>query len=156
MIIAGPEVFNFDLILLSEYKVKHERRDDDDEIEALAAKMVEANKAKMPGSTARPPGTNGTAGQSQGAPQMVNPNQPAILNFLTRSGAPVQKNQQPPTSVPSSQNSSEKPPCDADSVKMHFGWVTLGKIHIPYILRYGSEKYCAVRMVCISSLGSYF
>ncbi|XP_034240912.1 uncharacterized protein LOC117645103 isoform X2 [Thrips palmi] len=134
------------------YKVKHERRDDEDEIEALAAKMVEANKAKMPGAVR--PGTNGTAGQVQSAPQMVNANQPAILNFLTRSGAPVQKPQQPPTSNPS-QHPSEKPPCDADSVKMHFGWVTLGKIHIPYILRYGSEKYCAVRMVEMKLLSKY-
>lgn len=140
---------------LSAFKVKHERRDDDEEINALAAKMVEANKAKMPGSTARPPGTNGTSVQGQPTAQMVNSNQPAILNFLTRSGAPAQKNQQPPSTTPSSQNSSEKPPCDADSVKMHFGWVTLGKIHIPYILRYGSEKYCAVRMVEMKLLSKY-
>lgn len=142
--------------LLAAFKVKHERRDDDEEIDALAAKMVEANKAKMPGAVARPPGTNGTAGQVATSQQMVSSNQPAILNFLTRSGAPPAKPQQAPTTNPSSQTPTEKPPCDADSVKMHFGWVTLGKLHIPYILRYGSEKYCAVRMVCINVLCLYF
>lgn len=140
----------FFLLCFTALKVKTEKRDDDDEIDALAARMVEANKAKMAGAAARPPGTNGAAGQP--AVQMVNANQPAIVNFLTRpvSGATPLKGQQgshPPVSSATTQNSSEKPPCDADSVKMHFGWVTLGKNHIPYILRYGSEKYCAVRMV---------
>lgn len=134
-------------------RVKQERRDDDDEINALAARMVEANKAKMASTAARPLGTNGAViGQpaQNAAQQMVNPSQPAILNFLTRSSSgappPKQPSQIPATNVPS-QNLSEKPPCDADSLKMHFGWVTLGKVHIPYILRYGNEKYCAVRMV---------
>lgn len=143
-------------------RVKQERRDDDEEINELAAKMVEANKAKMAGTAARPPGTNGVPGQPilNSNPQMVNPNQPAILNFLTRtsSGPAAPKSQQTPqtpVSTVSSQNATEKPPCDADSVKMHFGWVTLGKVHIPYILRYGSEKYCAVRMVELKLLSKY-
>ena len=137
-------------------KVKQEKRDDDDEIDALAARMVEANKAKM-ASAVRPPGTNGTAVQpAVHNPQMVSSNQPAILNFLTRSGpgVPVPKAQAPVPSA-TSQSAPEKPPCDADSVKMHFGWVTLGKNHIPYILRYGSEKYCAVRMVEMKLLSKY-
>ncbi|XP_026289035.1 uncharacterized protein LOC113214011 isoform X2 [Frankliniella occidentalis] len=138
-------------------KVKLEKRDDDEEIDELAAKMREANKAKMAGGAARPPGTNGTPGQPAQNQQMVNSTQPAILNFLTRpnSGAPPSKTQQTSAPTGSTQNSSEKPPCDADSVKMHFGWVTLGKSHIPYILRYGSEKYCAVRMVEMKLLSKY-
>ncbi|KAJ1532298.1 hypothetical protein ONE63_000907 [Megalurothrips usitatus] len=144
----------------SDSKVKQEKREDDEEIEAMAAKLVEANKAKMAGTAARPPGTNGTTTQpAQSNPQMVGTNQPAILNFLTRSasgGAPAAtKPPQTPVTTGSTQNSTEKPPCDADSVKMHFGWVTLGREHIPYILRYGNEKYCAVRMVEMKLLSKY-
>ncbi|KAK3910587.1 Protein transport protein Sec31A [Frankliniella fusca] len=154
---ALPSTATNNIASQSGSNVKQEKRDDDEEINELAEKMREANKAKMAGGAVRPPGTNGTLGQPVQTQQMVNSTQPAILNFLTRnnSGAPASKTQQTQPSTGSTQNSTEKPPCDADSVKMHFGWVTLGKSHIPYILRYGSEKYCAVRMVEMKLLSKY-
>ena len=123
-----------------------QERPDDEEINALAAKMVEANKAKMAAATAN---TN-RPGQP-GHPHMVLPNQPGILNFFTRTApgsnaSVVTANAQAAQVKPAA--SGEKAPCDADSMKMRFGWVTLGKNHIPYITRQG-EKYCAVRMVSL-------
>nr|CAH7721821.1 unnamed protein product [Callosobruchus chinensis] len=102
--------------------VKQERHDEA-EIRELAAKFVEANKAKM----AMPQRTPQPAGQSMN-----------ILSFLT-----------------GDKNKAKTAPCtltvettiiDEDSVKGRFGWTLMGKMHIPYIIRYG-QTYCSVRMV---------
>lgn len=46
-------------------------------------------------------------------------------------------------------------PCDEESQRGRFGWVTMGKIyHVPYLFRNG-EKYCAVRMVETKLLKKY-
>ncbi|XP_047003144.1 uncharacterized protein LOC124621766 isoform X1 [Schistocerca americana] len=126
-----------------------QERPDEAEIRELAAKMVEANKAKM--ASVRPPG----AGQPP-PPNMVQTGQPGILNYLTRAPpAPVapcpdkERDKDKKTPEP-----DRKPPLDEESVRGKFGWVTLGKCHIPYIFRYG-EKYCAVRMVESKLLNKY-
>ncbi|KAJ8975806.1 hypothetical protein NQ317_013737 [Molorchus minor] len=106
--------------------VKQERHDEA-EIRELAAKFVEANKAKM----AMPQRSSQQAGQSMN-----------ILSFLT-SDKPKPKTGAC-TQVTS--NDSETKPIDEDSVKGRFGWTLMGKMHIPYIMRSG-ESYCAVRMV---------
>jgi hypothetical protein len=49
---------------------------------------------------------------------------------------------------------ANKSPCDEDSVTDRFGWVTIGKCHIPFIFRHG-EKFCAVRMVEMKLLNKY-
>ena len=126
-----------------------QERPDEAEIRELAAKMVEANKAKMASNAARPVGP----GQMQ--QQIVQPGQPGIMNYLTPRGPNGQtKTGDKDKKSGSGGDSDKKPPCDEDSVRGRFGWVTLGKCHIPYIFRYG-EKYCAVRMVEMKLLNKY-
>ncbi|KAJ9601517.1 hypothetical protein L9F63_000356, partial [Diploptera punctata] len=129
---------------LGNVTIKQERPDEA-EIRELAAKMVEANKAKMASTAARPVGP----GQMQ--QQIVQPGQPGIMNYLTRGPNGQTK---PGDKDKKGGDSDKKPPCDEDSVRGRFGWVTLGKCHIPYIFRYG-EKFCAVRMVEIKLLNKY-
>lgn len=126
-------------------KVKTERPDET-EIRELAAKMVEANKAKAlaaSAAAARPPPTGilpapGTGGQM------------GILNYLTRKpGQTAPAEQRPPADT-----DKKTPAPDEASWKGHFGWDMLGKCHIPYIYRSG-EKYVAVRMVEIKLLNKY-
>ncbi|XP_061720140.1 uncharacterized protein LOC133527244 [Cydia pomonella] len=125
-------------------KVKTERPDEA-EIRELAAKMVEANKAKALAASvaaARPgPGALGTAPPGAGG-------QLGILNFLTR------KTGAPPDTRPPVDPEKKTPAPDEASWKGHFGWDMLGKCHIPYIYRSG-EKYVAVRMVEIKLLNKY-
>ncbi|KAG5893073.1 hypothetical protein JTB14_021574 [Gonioctena quinquepunctata] len=102
--------------------VKQERHDEA-EIRELAAKFVEANKAKM----ALPQRPQQPGGQSMN-----------ILSFLSGD-----KNKTKNSSSPSDCDTKN---IDEESVKGRFGWTFMGKMHIPYILRSG-ESYCAVRMV---------
>ncbi|XP_068622503.1 uncharacterized protein [Battus philenor] len=126
-------------------KVKTERPDEA-EIRELAAKMVEANKAKalaVSAAAARPP----PGGLMNAAPAGPG-GQMGIINFLNRK--PGATNEQPrPTS-----DDKKTPAPDEASWKGHFGWDMLGKCHIPYIYRSG-EKYVAVRMVEIKLLNKY-
>ncbi|KAJ2949573.1 hypothetical protein O0L34_g15491 [Tuta absoluta] len=131
-------------------KVKTERPDEA-EIRELAAKMVEANKAKALAASvaaARPP-----PGAMVGAAPPGAGGQMGILNFLTRKpgvGAPVVTADQRPVG-----DAEKKTPApDEASWKGHFGWDMLGKCHIPYIYRSG-DKYVAVRMVEIKLLNKY-
>lgn len=101
--------------------VKQERHDEA-EIRELAAKFVEANKAKM----AQPSRTPQQIGQSMN-----------IISFLTSD-----KNK--PKNI--SNNEADAKNIDEESTKGRFGWTLIGKVHIPYIIRSG-ENYCAVRMV---------
>ncbi|XP_044729930.1 uncharacterized protein LOC123293243 isoform X2 [Chrysoperla carnea] len=110
-----------------------EERQDEAEIRELADKILEANKAKMAAANARPAVGPGT--------QQTNQVGGNILGFLTRKGVPAQR---PATAVEDKK--------DDDFGK--FGWITLGKAHIPYIFRQG-EKYCAVRMVEQKVLNKY-
>ncbi|XP_028164058.1 uncharacterized protein LOC114355413 isoform X2 [Ostrinia furnacalis] len=128
-------------------KVKTERPDEA-EIRELAAKMVEANKAKALAASvaaARPP-----PGALVGVPPAGAGGQMGILNFLTRKpGAPAAADAR---LAPDADKKSPTP--DEASWKGHFGWDMLGKCHIPYIYRSG-EKYVAVRMVEIKLLNKY-
>ncbi|CAG9133225.1 unnamed protein product [Plutella xylostella] len=130
-------------------KVKTERPDEA-EIRELAAKMVEANKAKALAATAaaaRPPGAMvGSAPPGPGG-------QMGILNFLTRKpgagAAPAAADARA-----TADGEKKTPAPDEASWKGHFGWDMLGKCHIPYIYR-SAEKYVAVRMVEIKLLNKY-
>ncbi|XP_073960466.1 uncharacterized protein [Choristoneura fumiferana] len=127
-------------------KVKTERPDEAEIVE-LAAKMVEANKAKALAASAAAarPGPVGLGGVPTGPGGQM-----GILNFLTRktgAGAPVDT--RPPVDP-----EKKTPAPDEASWKGHFGWDMLGKCHIPYIYRSG-EKYVAVRMVEIKLLNKY-
>ncbi|KAI5651484.1 hypothetical protein NE865_00728 [Phthorimaea operculella] len=131
-------------------KVKTERPDEA-EIRELAAKMVEANKAKALAASvaaARPP-----PGAMVGAAPPGAGGQMGILNFLTRKpgvGAPAVTADQRPVG----DGEKKTPQPDDASWKGHFGWDMLGKCHIPYIYRSG-DKYVAVRMVEIKLLNKY-
>ncbi|XP_069695820.1 uncharacterized protein [Periplaneta americana] len=133
---------------LGNVTIKQERPDEA-EIRELAAKMVEANKAKMASNAARPVGQGGQMQQ-----HIVQPGQPGIMNFLTRGPNGQNKISDKDKKSGAGADPDKKPPCDEDSVRGRFGWVTLGKCHIPFIFRYG-EKYCAVRMVEMKLLNKY-
>ncbi|XP_041980591.1 uncharacterized protein LOC121734189 [Aricia agestis] len=126
-------------------KVKTERPDEA-EIRELAAKMVEANKAKALAASvaaARP-----QPGNPLGAPPAGPGGQMGILSFLTRKPGAQTTEQRPAA------EEKKTPAPDEASWKGHFGWDMLGKCHIPYIYRSG-ERYVAVRMVEIKLLNKY-
>ncbi|XP_044765649.1 uncharacterized protein LOC123321920 isoform X1 [Coccinella septempunctata] len=112
--------------------VKQERHDEA-EIQELAAKMVEENKAKM------------------ATPQRT-PNQPGtsmnILSYLNTNNAKSKSS----TSIGNPSNSGDI--SDESSVRGRFGWISIAKSHIPYIIR-GEELYCSVRMVEMKILNRY-
>ncbi|XP_032514352.1 uncharacterized protein LOC116767920 [Danaus plexippus] len=128
-------------------KIKTERPDEA-EIRELAAKMVEANKAKALAASvaaARP-----QPGALLGASAPAVGGQMGILNFLTRKPGTTQ----PAAEQRPAADDKKTPAPDEASWKGHFGWDMLGKCHIPYIYRSG-EKYVAVRMVEIKLLNKY-
>lgn len=117
--------------------VKQERHDEA-EIQELAAKMVEANRAKM------------SMPQRPQMPQCQNVN---ILSFLTSPNKKTVRNE-PVVAAPACASTSTEGNIDEESVRGRFGWTTLGTAHIPYIFRSG-DKYCAVRMVEVKLLNKY-
>ncbi|PZC75229.1 uncharacterized protein LOC110378845 [Helicoverpa armigera] len=128
-------------------KVKTERPDEA-EIRELAAKMVEANKAKALAASvaaARPP-----PGSLVGVAPPGSGGQMGILNFLQRKPAANTTTEL----RPAPEGDKKNPAPDEASWKGHFGWDMLGKCHIPYIYR-STEKYVAVRMVEIKLLNKY-
>ncbi|XP_020285494.1 uncharacterized protein LOC109855532 isoform X2 [Pseudomyrmex gracilis] len=127
--------FNFD-------KVIKQERPDEAEILELAAKMVEANKAKM--------SANLPAVQPQQRPPCLLPQSNlGILGYL---------NKRPDGSAPKApgapNNVESKPAPDDESQRGRFGWTSFDDCHIPYIFRSG-EKYCAVRILESKLLNKY-
>uniref|UniRef100_A0A0K8SKJ9 Uncharacterized protein n=1 Tax=Lygus hesperus TaxID=30085 RepID=A0A0K8SKJ9_LYGHE len=117
-----------------------EERPDDAEINAIAAKMLEQNKAKMAQAAA-------AAAAAPSGQQARVPGQQSMLGYLNKAG-------QGRGVTATSNGDDEKPPLDITSQKGKFGWVTLGGEHIPYIVRAG-EKFCSVRMVEQKLLSKY-
>ncbi|XP_076242935.1 uncharacterized protein LOC143184522 isoform X3 [Calliopsis andreniformis] len=116
---------------------------DEAEIRELAAKMVEANKAKM--------GAAVTGAPQQRPPQCLLPqsNLPSILGYLTKRPADSS------TTVAAKPLPVEgKLPIDDESQRGRFGWTSFDDCHIPYIFRSG-EKYCAVRILESKLLNKY-
>ncbi|KAK9298518.1 hypothetical protein QLX08_008192 [Tetragonisca angustula] len=116
---------------------------DEAEIRELAAKMVEANKAKM--ITGIPP-------PQQRPPQCLLPQStlPGILGYLNKRPADSST-----TTVSAKAPSAEgKVPPDDESQRGRFGWTSFDDCHIPYIFRSG-EKYCAVRILESKLLNKY-
>lgn len=115
---------------------------DEAEIRELAAKMVEANKAKM----VNVPGTQ----QQQQRPAMCFPtNIPRILRFFDK--RPADSSTGVATKPPPAEG---KVPPDDESQRGRFGWTSFDDCHIPYIFRSG-EKYCAVRILESKLLNKY-
>lgn len=114
-----------------------EERHDEAEIRELAARMVEANRNKM---------SSTQAARQQATSQANNA-------FTQRLGYWQGKGTKKPT-TPQAPPATAEQASDEESVRGRFGWVQLGKTHIPYIFRRG-EKYCAVRMVEMKLLNKY-
>ncbi|XP_043263558.1 uncharacterized protein LOC122403855 isoform X2 [Colletes gigas] len=115
---------------------------DEAEIRELAAKMVEANKAKM---------VSGVPGTPQQRPQCLLPqtNLPGVLGYLNKRPADSS------TGVTTKPLPAEgKVPPDDESQRGRFGWTSFDDCHIPYIFRSG-EKYCAVRILESKLLNKY-
>lgn len=124
--------------------VKLERRDDQEEIDQLAAKMVEANKAKM-ASLATVPGVGPNInplnpGAAQGARMMPG----TLLGYFSRNSAGIGTKE-------AVDNNKEKKAADdgtedLESAKGRFGW-TDASVPIPYIFRRDEKKFCALRVL---------
>jgi len=132
--------------------IKNERHDDA-EINEMARRIMEQNRAKMtqPGMPPMGPGYPGMPGA--GPMQMARPGQPMIQNYMANN-----QNQQNnsmnnlPGSKASTSNGTMKPEkaLDEDSRKGRFGWAEFEKTPIPFIFRASgekTEKYISVRMV---------
>lgn len=123
---------------MSAVPVKEERQDEA-EIRELALKIAEAQRQRMlaPPRNANPM-TNSTA------PGMT------ILNYFSRK---TKEGDTPPQGTPAEpQNPAGR--MDEESFRGRFGWFTLGKNHIPFILR-TSERYVSVRMLELKVLQKY-
>nr|XP_033339540.1 uncharacterized protein LOC117228019 isoform X2 [Megalopta genalis] len=132
---------NFDKVV-----VKQEHPDEA-EIRELAAKMVEANKAKM----VNVPGAQQQQQQQQQRPgaQTFLTNFPRILRFFDKRPADSS------TGIATKPLPAEgKVPPDDESQRGRFGWTSFDDCHIPYIFRSG-EKYCAVRILESKLLNKY-
>ncbi|KAK9506277.1 hypothetical protein O3M35_008242 [Rhynocoris fuscipes] len=115
--------------------VKQEKPDDP-EVEALALKIREQNKAKVAASA------NNAASSSRPAA--------GIPGYFSRTGS---KASTPAPSSPAN-TEPEKPPIDIASQRGNFYWHELGEEAIPCIVR-SDEKYCAVKMVEMKVLAKY-
>ncbi|XP_033222567.1 uncharacterized protein LOC117176429 isoform X2 [Belonocnema kinseyi] len=120
-----------------------EERPDEAEIRELAAKMVEAHKAKMSPSVA-------TTGQRQATLQT---NLQGLLYFNNNTNT-VTVGSTPKRAGDTSQAKEGKVPLDDESQRGRFGWVSFDETHIPYIFRAG-EKFCAVRILESKLLNKY-
>ncbi|XP_014209867.1 uncharacterized protein LOC106640371 isoform X2 [Copidosoma floridanum] len=116
-----------------------EERPDEAEIRELAAKMVEANKAK---NTATPPAA-GVQQRPPGFSQSL-----GLLGYLTPKRPVAQEVNVAITAL------DGKVPLDDESQRGRFGWTSLGDVHIPYIFRV-ADKYCAVRILENKLLNKY-
>ncbi|KAF5275955.1 hypothetical protein FQA39_LY00751 [Lamprigera yunnana] len=106
---------------------------DEAEIEEMAAKVKEVNRIKMQ--------------------TLVKPNTPVqTFNIFNFSSPNKDTNEIQASST--SEAEAAKNFGDEESLCRRFGWVELGKIPIPYIIRKG-EKYCAVRMLDMKVLNKY-
>lgn len=118
--------------------VKSEPRHDDQEINAMAKRIIEQNRQKA----AQQPGVHpGYPGQAM---HMGRPGQPGITPYFQHN-RPGQ-NTGASTSTAPVQEAEKK--IDEESRRGRFGWCEFEKNYIPYIFRTGKqEKYTSVRMV---------
>lgn len=132
--------------------VVKQERPDEAEIRELAAKMVEANKAKMVSAVAGGAPVQQRAGQ--GCIPSTQGNLPGILGYLSKRPADSTVAKSPLTPTTTTTTTEGKTPLDDDSQRGRFGWTSFDECHIPYIFRAG-EKYCAVRILESKLLNKY-
>ena len=122
--------------------VKSEPRQDDPEINAMARKILETNRAKA---NAAANGAGGVMHMGGGpTAQYARPGQPMIQNYLS-GGGPNRNNNTKAATAAAGDEGEKK--LDADSKKGRFGWCNFEKNDIPYIFRSAGEKFTSVRMV---------
>jgi len=127
-----------------QYQPKEERYDEA-EINDLANKIREANQLSL----AAAAGGQGYPYNPlvTGAPlAFARPGQPTIQQFFAPPASETGAMATTAPAPPSKPSDSDKP-LDEESKKGKFGWFDIEKVYLPYILRYGSEKYTSVRMV---------
>ena len=118
-------------------QVKQEK--EDPEIDQLVQEFVTRNKQKM-----------AEVKMQNNRPQAagLKPGQQSIKTYFgsgnTTSDEGIQE-----------QKVEETPAVDYKSQLGQFGWITLGKEHIPFIFRKEVDQYCAVRMVEIKLINKY-
>ncbi|TRY67524.1 hypothetical protein TCAL_04360 [Tigriopus californicus] len=120
--------------------VKREHHDDH-EINEMARKIAETNRAKVQQSM-QGMAVAAAAAAANGHYQMARPGQPSIQNFMGRrggvAGGPLATAPPPPP---------EENKVDGESRRGRFGWSEFEKNYIPFVYRYKNEKYTSVRMV---------
>lgn len=139
--------------------VKQEKRDDQEEIDQLAAKMVEVNRMKLASLAAIPTASTGTVQQASSSRVAV-PAPGTLLNYFARNSAGVGPSSEPVKEAPATKPggdsaSAAAPPIDQESAKGRFGW-TDSPVHLPYVYRGPEEKkHCAVRILEQRAVKSY-
>lgn len=131
--------------------VKQEKRDDQEEIDQLAAKMVEANRVKMASLSSAAAavgqvGTNTNALQTGvAAARVLHPG--TLLGYFSRNSAGVGAKEVVDAINKEKVNSSAAAvSLDLESAKGRFGW-TNSSVHIPYVYRRDDKKFCSVRIL---------
>ena len=126
--------------------VKTERHDDA-EINEMARRIMEQNRAKV----AQQPGMAPMGYPNQGQLAMSGrPGQPMIQNYLTGNNGHLNNAKPGQNSQSSDSSKKPEPALDEDSKKGRFGWAEFERNPIPYIHRISNEKtekYTSVRMV---------
>ncbi|XP_040580546.1 uncharacterized protein [Lepeophtheirus salmonis] len=121
--------------------VKVERHDDH-EINEMAKKIVEQNRAKISQNALQ-------IGGHPGNHPLARPGQPSIQSYMGQRlpVPPLPKAAPPLTTGGSTSNNDTEKKLDEESKKGRFGWCEFEKNYVPYIFRHGDEKFTSVRMV---------
>lgn len=137
--------------------MKQEKRDDQEEIDLLAAKMVEANRVKMANlsSAATAVGQVGTSSNplQGGVPAASRMMPGTLLGYFSRNSAGVGAKEVIDAMNKEKLNNAAAVSIDLESAKGRFGW-TNSSVHIPYIYRRDDKKLCSVRVLeqCIAKM----
>ena len=137
--------------------VKQEKRDDQEEIDLLAAKMVEANRVKMANlsSTLTAVGQVGTSGNplQGGIPSTSRMMPGTLLSYFSKNSAGVGAKEAIDAVNKEKMNNAAAVSIDLESAKGRFGW-TNSSVHIPYVYRRDDKKFCSVRVLeqCITKM----
>ncbi|XP_037078909.1 uncharacterized protein LOC119099923 isoform X2 [Pollicipes pollicipes] len=122
--------------------VKQEPRADDDEINQLAARMVEQHRQKAAQQQLQQQQLQAQRPQLQAQRQRLS-GQANITSYFAGPGGQKRASPEPSPEV-----------LDTDSVRLRFGWSEVGGVPLPCLFRKG-ERYCPVRAVEKMILSSY-
>lgn len=134
--------FDFNVVFQMMGTTVKSERHDDAEINEMARRIMEQNRAKV--AQQQPPGMTPMGYPLAQLQMSSRPGQPMIQNYLTQTHILPKASTSGKPEVP-----AEKA-IDDDSRKGRFGWAEFEKNQIPYIFRNSGEKcekYTSVRMV---------